>query len=314
MSIWEYASIAAKFLIYPGIILPFGGLLCLWLYAHRSRDFSEALLVYAFCGATLGTLGTFMYLLFQVAAVSSGSGLAAMFDSSALGILMQTPLGDSTQMQWGHVMLLRFLGFLAAAVIPIIAHFHSTRRGRTPGDAYCRRLFLLTCIPLLFVVGSFRMVGHASVLGSIAQTAVAGHILALSLWIGCLFPLYLLCRAAPLDVLQQRMHRFGNHARFILIVLVVSGIVLFNEALRSPLDLLHTPYGNILLIKLLLTIGLLLIAAANRFRLVPHLPTTGPTPLQRAITLEMAVALLILVITATLSNTTPPTIFAPPAF
>lgn len=95
------------------------------------------------------------------------------------------------------------------------------------------------------------------------------------------------------------MKKFGEIAVAIVAVLIISGIYLLSQLLGSVEELFTTAYGISLTAKLVGVAALLLLAAANKFRLVPGLQkSSGETKLKRSIMLEMLVALSVLVLTA----------------
>ena len=296
---WELASLIAKLLIYPGFLFPLGGGLCLWLYGDGSRRFAVPVLWYCAIGALLGFNGSLLFLLLQVGTVND-QGLPGMLDWPMLSLMLDTPAGDAA--------LLRLSGTLATFLIAAAGLARINAATSPPGGGFYRRLFLLNCIAALLVIGGFRLSGHAAPLPALSQFAIVLHVAAVAAWLGCFVPLYILCRSAPPPLLHECLRAFGDHARYTLLLLIAPGIYLLTRLLTSPADLLTTPYGNTLLSKLLLVAALLFIAAHNRYRLVPRLLKSGPTPLRRAITLETLTALLLLTITALLATLiTPPT-------
>ncbi len=164
--------------------------------------------------------------------------------------------------------------------------------------------------------------GHAAAaepLGLVAALADACHLVAAGLWLGALLPLALLLRAAsresgadarPYAVLAVR--RFSPLALMAMLAIVATGLGNAWVEVGSVPALVGTRYGRLLLVKIALLGPILGLAAANRRRLLPALSGDGATVgrpamarLSRFIVWELALALLILAVTAMLSLTVP---------
>ncbi len=164
--------------------------------------------------------------------------------------------------------------------------------------------------------------GHAAAaepLGLVAALADACHLVAAGLWLGALLPLALLLRAAsresgadarPYAVLAVR--RFSTLALMAMLAIVATGLGNAWVEVGSVPALVGTRYGRLLLVKIALLGPILGLAAANRRRLLPALSGDGATVgrpamarLSRFIVWELALALLILAVTAMLSLTVP---------
>ena len=79
------------------------------------------------------------------------------------------------------------------------------------------------------------------------------------------------------------------------------------ELLDSPFDLIHTGYGVVLLVKLVLVAAILAVAAINKLVLVPSmLASVSISRLQTSIRVELAIAAAILIVTSYLSTVVGP--------
>ncbi len=164
--------------------------------------------------------------------------------------------------------------------------------------------------------------GHAAAaepLGLVAALADACHLVAAGLWLGALFPLALLLHAAsraagadarPYAVLAVR--RFSAVSLVVMLVIVATGLWNAWVEVGSVPALVGTRYGRLLLVKITLLGPIVAFAAANRRRFLPALSGDGVTVgrpamarLSRFIVWELALALLILAVTAMLSLTVP---------
>jgi putative copper resistance protein D len=95
------------------------------------------------------------------------------------------------------------------------------------------------------------------------------------------------------------MDKFGQLAAYIVGILVLTGAYLTIRILESPNDFLQTSYGSSLLLKLIGVAGLLLLAASNKFFIVPNLDRAiSVGHLRSSISVEIMVAVLVIGTTA----------------
>jgi copper transport protein len=150
--------------------------------------------------------------------------------------------------------------------------------------------------------------GHASAAAPrwLTGPAVFVHAGAVAFWLGSLLPLALLLRSADGTV---ALARFSHLIRYAVAALVLSGIVLGAVQLGWPTAAWLSPYGAVLLAKLVLLAALFGLAAYNRFAL------TGPAlagdaaaqrRMRRSVIMEITVALTILAVVALWRFTPPP--------
>jgi len=163
--------------------------------------------------------------------------------------------------------------------------------------------------------------GHAAAVepwGLVASAADAVHIAAAGAWLGGLWPLALLLRAAsrekgadarPFAVLTAR--RFSVLALAGMLIVIGTGLWNAWVQVASVPALVGTRYGWLLLVKMGLLFPILGLAAANRSRL-PALSGEAATVgrpamarLARFVGWELALALSILAVTSGLSLTAP---------
>ena len=133
---------------------------------------------------------------------------------------------------------------------------------------------------LLFV--SLAGTGHAQIedgwAGVMHVVADAAHLLAAGAWLGGLIPLALILHRdlgtdlniGPKDM-DRILMRFSGMGYVAVATLIGSGLVNSWFLVGSLSGLLNTPYGQILLGKLALFGGMLALAVANRFWLVPSM-------------------------------------------
>ena len=291
ISSWELASLVCKLLVYFGAASIAGGSLCLRLYSDGHRQTVHTLLVYINLGAMLGFQAVLANFFIQVGLVND-DGLAAMFDWSMASLLLDTQLGDVT--------FFRLAGFVAV----ILSNWLFLRKARQLNQPPDRiSLLILHGVALLAVAFSFTLAGHVSVLSITARVAVILHFSAFACWIGSLFPLLLLTRSVDLEFMHWTMRRFGNNALVIVLILAVAGVLMLIEVIASPSEFVTTAYGLSLLLKLGLVLTILGVAGLNKRLLVPAIISeSSGAKLRKSIRVEMAVATLILLLTAYFST------------
>ncbi|TCO79558.1 copper transport protein [Plasticicumulans lactativorans] len=158
------------------------------------------------------------------------------------------------------------------------------------------------------------LTGHAAGAGpsGLTRPLLAAHALAAGFWIGALLPL----RAGLGADAVAMLRRFSALAVPAVAVLLASGGVLAAVQLRTPAAFVDTPYGRVLLAKLVLVAGLLALAVRNRQVLTPALAagTRGAAAvLARSIGAECALAAGIVLAAVALGHLSPPRSQAPAA-
>lgn len=168
---------------------------------------------------------------------------------------------------------------------------------------------------ILLTAAGFGLTGHTA---SAPPAALFAPLLVLHVglalfWLGALLPLALSLRLDPPATAGVVLERFSERAILLVPLLVLLGAVLAMRQMPEG-GLVSTAWGRILLLKLALLGGLLLVAAANRFRFVPRLVAGDPQAggaLRRLLALDGALALALLTATAALTTTAPPRLSAP---
>jgi copper transport protein len=153
--------------------------------------------------------------------------------------------------------------------------------------------------------------GHASAAAPrwLTGPAVFVHAVGVAFWLGSLLPLAMLLRVDATVALA----RFSRFIRYAVAAIVVSGIVLGVVQLGWPSAPWLSPYGAVLLAKLVLLAALFGLAAYNRFVLTaPALAgdATAQSRMRRSILIEIAVAMAILAVVALWRFTPPPRVLA----
>ena len=209
-----------------------------------------------------------------------------------------------------------WMTIIAAVVTSLIFAFRSTT-----GMAWGAGLTLVGVIPLALVSHDSGGDDHFAAVNSIGL-----HLLGVLLWIGGLVLLAMLAPTltgtAQLKSKAQKnntqplvytvLSRYSAVAGIAIILVAASGIA--NAAIRiESLDDLLVPYGQLIVLKSVLTIVLGLIGLAHRTRVIPRLKTGTTQPPQNArkilwrlIAVEVVVMAAVMVTAVLLANSDPP--------
>ncbi len=175
---------------------------------------------------------------------------------------------------------------------------------------------LLACIGGAIALCAFLSTGHTS--EHEARTLLASllmlHLLIVAFWYGALWPLILVTRVESAPIAAHIVSRYSSIAGYLVPVIAVAGVMM-GRILTGEWPGAWTaaqPYGQLLLLKLLLFALLMVPAAANKWWLVPALrtaaatvpasPTGAASALRRSIVLEMLLIAIVLTVTATLTT------------
>jgi putative copper resistance protein D len=177
------------------------------------------------------------------------------------------------------------------------------------------------------LIASLAATGHGpSPAGAAGWTHLAAdglHLLAAGAWLGA-FPPLLMLVFGPLETIPAVARAHGaldalsRIGPAVVALIVLSGLV-NGWYLIGPnhlADLATTPWGAALLVKLALFAGMLALAGAHRWRLVPALAETGGGPntvrvLRRTLALEAALGLAVLGVVSLLGTLQPPGALTP---
>ncbi len=148
------------------------------------------------------------------------------------------------------------------------------------------------------------------------------HLLAAGGWLGAIAALLLLLRSSMAASPDSLRHAHGALERFSGMGTLIVGLVLATGIVNTwllvgPANLASLPaslYGRLLLAKVMLFLVMLVLAAANRFRLVPALEAAiaagdnrrARGAMRRSLLLEIGCAVTILALVAWLGTLEPP--------
>jgi len=278
---WIYATWLIKVFLYLGVSFVIGGVFCYFLLGHYV-EIKRIIIKYITTGAGLGlvssTLGFFVLI-----GSFANTGLSGMWDSNYINILINTPTG--------HAHIIRSMSFLLLLFLMLVKLSSGTSQiSKIEGT-----IFALLLMPIVF---SFSQLGHVTNLPLFAQILLSTHVLAMSLWMGSLYPLWKTSKIIKGLPLKERMHLFGKIAVVIVGVLLFCGVSIALLLLKNFNILLHTPYGHGFIIKLLFVLSILLLAAFNKWYFTPRLQHPKfANQLGYAILFEMSLGLAILLTT-----------------
>ena len=161
----------------------------------------------------------------------------------------------------------------------------------------------------LTVTASFALSGHMATATPpwAMLPALCVHVTVAAFWLGSFLPLLAEMKRNNAQGLI-RARRFSAIAVIAVPLLIAAGIVMGCAWIDEPAALVTSDYGRLLLAKAILVAILLVLAAINRFRLLPRL--AGGTPLAAArlrttIKAEIVVGVTIVIATVWLSQTPP---------
>lgn len=280
LSSWDLWILLSRVGVYAGVAGSLGASFALLAFHHPESR--HRLVSYLRWSAAVGILAVISNFIARCAAM--GGSFASAFDEVFLSILWQSGAGSSSRWQ--------LAGFTAAIMGSLLL-----RKSRLHGLGIA-----LLSSGLLAVLWSFTFVGHLATHSWYDKLALALHVLAMSLWLGSLYPLATLLKDAQGE---DNLKRFSSVAPWIVGLLGICGLWMALALLDSGAQLLSTGYGRILLIKLGLLAVLLSLAAANKWILVPDY-NLRPNALRRSIQGEILLALCILMLTAVLANLVSP--------
>ncbi|MER9181071.1 copper resistance CopC/CopD family protein [Mesorhizobium sp. M0482] len=254
-----------KVFLYIGLFFGVGGAFAQAWLAQGGRSGQNLVVAAILCGlaAALLSLG------FQ-----GLDALGAPLARLAQPVIWQTGLG--TSFGWTVLIALMALGLgQLSLVVP-------------PADAKP-----LALAGLVGVGAALAASGHASAAEPqwLTRPMVFLHATGIAIWSGALAPLGLALKRQP-DKAGPLLRRFSRAILFVVAVLAAAGIVLAVIQVQTPSALVHTAYGRLLLLKLVLLVLLFTLAAVNRFKLTAP-AEAGETEVQRRLARSIAIEVLI---------------------
>ena len=289
IGIWDAAVVTAKAATYAATMAASGGVFFL-TYSHALLD--------SLCAARIRRL---IRVLVFIAALAGGAMIlaagASMSDDA--GGLVNVGLARMIlQAGEGRASLVRLIGLILIGA--------SLTARRSPAT--------VALLGSVAAATSFAWVGHVHALSALRGAwlpalVIVVHLLGVAFWLGALLPLLMVAGGPDMARIAATARRFGSVARIVVGALLAAGVSLLCLLLRGVGDLWADDYGFLALTKVLLVCCLLALAALNHLRLTPRLfayDEDALRALKRSITVELAVAGCILVVTAALTTLTGP--------
>lgn len=307
----DWLNIALRFGLYIGMATLFG-VSMFGVYAQRlsanftsfGRRFTAFLLLAASADIILSLLSMVV-----TAKAMSGAETYGELTGHILGMVI-------TGTDMGIAWIARMLGLITCMAIIF------------SGLRFKIRFILLTAFSGM-ALATLAWSGHAAmndgIKGAVHLVSGISHLWAAGAWIGALFSLAMLALLDPqsnpdaVGVLSKTSSGFARLGTVIVLTLVTTGTV--NYVLIAGLSvntLISTQYGLLLSIKLLLFIGMLVLAASNRYLLSPKVElaiTAGNGAeasrlLKRSLVMESTLSILVVACVAWLGVLSPVTSIA----
>ena len=261
------------------------------------------------CAALL-VLASLLGLVLQTAVVAGS--LTAALDPSTLALDPSTLASVVSEMAMGAASLARAMAAVVALAVLMLAR---------PGRAAWIAASALGAV----AAASMAWMGHGAATegpgGGLHLAADIAHLAAAAVWVGALVFFLGLAGVSRRDARQAptfhaALAGFSGIGSGVVAVLVASGLI-NSWFLVGPMGvaaLVRTPYGLLLLLKLVLFGAMVVLAAANRFRLTPALrealvepapPSTAVKALRRSLVLELSAAMALVAVVAWLGRLAP---------
>jgi putative copper resistance protein D len=280
----ELLTIVIKALGYGGALAASGTVLFWLLVAAPGRRVSQMRPLLVWPGL-VGLVATLALVPLQAAFLGGGT-LSAAGDGPLLALVLGTALGTSVK--------LRVIGLclVLLAALP----FAWTR--------------LVGAFGAMLVALSFSLVGHTlAEPRAFLSVLIAIHMLGVAFWIGSLAPLHRIVEQVSTRQAAEVAARFGQLAVWAVAVLVICGGLMLVLLTGAQVGILGTLYGQIFMVKLAWVLALIALAAKNRLVITPDMKAGKPDAadaLLRSIRFEMAVVVVVLIASATVTTLASP--------
>ena len=227
----------------------------------------------------------------QLAAVGAASFTLAAATSGLLAFLSATALPLSADEVFG-----RSLALFVSSVPLGQAWLAATVLGAVT-TVLCVAVRNQTALLLVLVLAAAALVavaqqGHPGGTGDHAQTVTALilHVLFAALWLGGLLAVVVLRPLLDPESVPAVFARYSSLALISFVVVALSGLLNASVRLNSPIELLSTPYGALVAVKVVALTGIGLVGAVHRRRTLRRYAESGRQRwLWFLVTVELAV-------------------------
>jgi copper resistance protein D len=278
---WDACAVAMKALLYAATLAASGGVFYL-VYTRSLLERDDRLVIARPILALIGIALAATAARIAVTAASMSGDFAGALDGGLLNMVWQGGEGRAAG--------IRAAGLLFA----------------TPALSSHRRPGALAFMGAAAAATSFAWVGHTHAAGLVAAPILMGaHLVAAAFWLGALAPLWVYARDHEPRRVAVVAKRFSHVALVLVTVLVAAGAAVLAMLLGRWSALWSSPYGLTACAKLALVAALLACAAYNKRVLTPRLAggeRSAVRSLRVSIAVEMALAGLILIVTAALTT------------
>ncbi|HSS11963.1 MAG TPA: copper resistance protein CopC [Acidimicrobiales bacterium] len=277
------ASVVARWLLYAGLMGLVGGTFVALVCTRSQPPRLLLLLAGAWLVAAVGAVGTFLD-----ARSQAHLPWSQLFGSS---------LGR--ELEWRAIPII----VAGVAIVPAVASRASPRRQILVG--------LVGLAGLAAMWGDVEA-SHASAAGSLRLLRVGdqwAHFAAAGIWVGGLVTLLALIGPLPRGDRLQAAKRFSTAALASVVVIAATGFQRAYDEVGTIHKLVHTAFGQYVLVKVALFTVLIGLGFVNRYRSVPRAAGSS-RPLQRMGRVELLLMALVLVATGILLGLAPPSTVA----
>jgi len=155
-------------------------------------------------------------------------------------------------------------------------------------------------------LAGFLLTGHTSAhaLRAVLAPLLGLHLLIVAGWFGALAPLLIVIRREAKPMVALIVARYSAIAGLLVPLIALAGLSMA-WLLTGSLTVLRRPYGELLMVKLILFSLLMALAAWNKWRLTPALAlgeARATVALQRSIIAEIILIAVVLSVTAALTS------------
>jgi len=149
---------------------------------------------------------------------------------------------------------------------------------------------------------AFALTGHTSTTANRwpAAALLTLHLLVIAFWLGALWPLYIAATREKPTAAAHLIDAFSRKASWLVPLILVAGIGLA-VLLIPDLSAFRRPYGQLLLVKVVLFAFLMALAAANRWRFGPACALGDTRGFKRTVLVEYVLICAVLAVTATMT-------------
>jgi putative copper export protein len=238
--------------------------------------------------AALALVTGFAWLVVQGAVIAGADSIVGMLQALPV-VAMHT--------QFGRFVLVRCAVLIA--VLPLVA---------------ARGLGLAVAIALTGVaLGVQAGIGHAGAIGGSTGASLIGselmHLVAAGAWLGGLLPLLIILSSLPQQAAVAAFRGFSTVGLPAVLILAGTALVQASVLVGGLPGLLGTAYGHVALLKLVLFLILLALAALNRFAFTAQLAGAASLTARRrmrlSVSLEMVIGALVVTVAAFLASLAP---------